>query len=157
MNQAQEKRHDVNTPVMTADEIDALISRAYPQIWVDGGRNFSIEAIEAGRARLRMFYAERHLRPGGTISGPSMMALSDLAMWVVVLGHVGPLELSVTTSLTINFLRKPAQVDLLAEARLLKLGKRLAVGDVTLRSVGDEAAVAHATCTYAIPSQLDDL
>jgi uncharacterized protein (TIGR00369 family) len=137
---------------MTADEVDALIARVYPQIWVDGGRSFAIEAIGPGLARLRMIYAERHLRPGGTISGPSMMALADLAMWTVVLGHIGPLELSVTTNLTINFLRKPAQVDLLAEARLLKLGTRLAVGDVTLRSVGDEAAVAHATCTYAIPS-----
>jgi uncharacterized protein (TIGR00369 family) len=139
-------------PVMTASEVDDLISRVYPQIWVDGGRSFAIEAIEPGLARLRMFYAERHLRPGGTISGPSMMALADLAMWTVVLGHIGPLELSVTTNLTINFLRKPAQRDILADARLLKLGKRLAVGDVTLRSDGDEAAVAHATCTYAIPS-----
>jgi uncharacterized protein (TIGR00369 family) len=141
---------------MTADEVDALIARVYPQIWVDGGQSFAIEAIGPGLARLRMIYAERHLRPGGTISGPSMMALADLAMWTVVLGHIGPLELSVTTSLTINFLRKPAQVDLLAEARLLKLGTRLAVGDVTLRSVGDEAAVAHATCTYAIPTKSAD-
>lgn len=137
---------------MTAEEVDAFIARVYPQIWVDGGRSFAIEAIEPGLARVRMFYADRHLRPGGTISGPSMMALSDLAMWALVLGHIGPRELSVTTNLGINFLRKPAQVDMLAEARMLKLGKRLAVGDVTLRSIGDEAAVAHATCTYAIPS-----
>lgn len=140
-------------PVMTAGEVDALISRVYPQIWVDGGRSYDIEAVEPGIARVRMFYSDRHIRPGGTISGPSMMALADLAMWVVVLGHVGPLELSVTTNLNINFLRKPSQVDMTAEARLLKLGKRLAVGDVSLFSEGLEAPVAHATCTYAIPSQ----
>lgn len=136
---------------MTVEEVDTLIGRVYPQIWIDGGRSYAIEAIGPGVARLRMFYDDRHLRPGGTISGPSMMALADLAMWVVVLGHIGPLELSVTTNLNINFLRKPAQADLLGEARLLKLGKRLAVGDVMLHSEGEAAPVAHATCTYAIP------
>jgi len=138
---------------MTPSEVDELISRVYPQIWTDGGRSFEIEAIEPERARLRMFYDDRHLRPGGTISGPSMMALTDLAMWVVVLGHVGPLELSVTTSLSINFLRKPAQADLIADARLLKLGKQLAVGDVTLFSDGEIAPVAHGTCTYSVPQR----
>lgn len=140
-------------PVMTAEEVDALIARVYPQIWVDNGPTYHIEAIEPGTARVRMFYADRHLRPGGTISGPSMMALADLAMWVVVLGHVGPLELSVTTNLNINFLRKPAQRDLVGHARLLKLGKRLAVGDVSLVSDGSDEIVAHATCTYSVPSR----
>lgn len=140
-------------PVLTAEEVDAFIGEVYPQIWVDNGRAYKIEEISPGRAVVRMIYDERLLRPGGTISGPSMMALSDLSMWVVVLGHIGRVELSVTTNLNINFLRKPAQVDLLAHARLLKLGKRLAVGDITLFSEGDEEPVAHTTSTYSVPPQ----
>ena len=140
-------------PVLTAAEVDQFIGEVYPQIWIDDGRVFQIEDITPGRAVVRMFYDDRHLRPGGTISGPAMMALSDLSMWVVVLGHIGRVELSVTTNLNINFLRKPAQVDMLAEARLLKLGKRLAVGDITLYSEGVDEPVAHTTSTYSVPPQ----
>src|SRR5690606_30846325 len=112
-----------------------------------GGRSYAIEAIGPGLARLRMFYDDRHLRPGGTISGPSMMALADLAIWVVVLGPIGPLELSVTTNLNINFLRKPAKAERLVETHLLKMGKRLDVGIEMLHSDREAAPVAHATCT----------
>ncbi len=138
-------------PVLTAREVDDFIGEVYPEIWIDNGRTFEIEDIRPGAARVRMIYDKRHLRPGGTISGPAMMALSDLAMWVVVLGHIGRLELSVTTNLNINFLRKPGQVDMLAESRLLKLGRQLAVGDIALYSEGDDAPVAHATSTYSVP------
>lgn len=138
-------------PVLTAKEVDDFIGEVYPEIWIDNGRTFEIEEIRPGAARVRMFYDKRHLRPGGTISGPAMMALSDLAMWVVVLGHIGRVELSVTTNLNINFLRKPSQVDMLAESRLLKLGRQLAVGDIALYSDGDGAPVAHATSTYSVP------
>ena len=89
---------------------------------------------------MRQAYSDGSVRPGGTISGPTMMALADFAMYVAVLAAIGPVPLAVTTNLNINFLRKPMRCDLLAEARLLKLGKRLAVGEVTIRSDGERGA-----------------
>ncbi len=112
---------------------------------------FSTERIGYGEARVRLPFDEAHIRPGGTISGPAMMALADFAMYAAVLGMIGPVELAVTTSLNINFLRKPGTVDLVAKARILKLGKRLAVGEITLESDGGGDPVAHATATYSIP------
>jgi uncharacterized protein (TIGR00369 family) len=91
------------------------------------------------------------IRPGGTISGPTMMALADFTMYVGLLGSIGPVALAVTTNLNINFLRKPGARDLIAECRLLKLGQRLAVGEVTVRSDGQDEPVAHVTSTYSIP------
>jgi uncharacterized protein (TIGR00369 family) len=110
-----------------------------------------VEMLEAKRAVLRLPYRDDFLRPGGTISGPMLMGLADLAMYAVVLAAVGRVELAVTTSLTINFLRKPPPAEIRAEARLLKLGKRLAVGEVELYSAGDPEMVAHVTATYSIP------
>lgn len=112
---------------------------------------FRTEHIGHGEARVRLPFDEAHIRPGGTISGPAMMALADFAMYAAVLGMIGPVELAVTTSLNINFLRKPGTVDLVAKARILKLGKRLAVGEITLESDGEDGPVAHATATYSIP------
>jgi len=111
----------------------------------------SIEDAWHGGARVRQAWREAHIRPGGTISGPTMMALADFAMYVAVLAAIGPVGLAVTTSLNINFLRKPGRADLLAEAKLMKLGKRLAVGEVTLTSAGSEDILAHVTATYSIP------
>jgi uncharacterized protein (TIGR00369 family) len=139
-------------PLMTAEEITAFLNSEFPQIH-EGGKVFAVEAAAYGRAWLRMAYHQRLLRPGGTISGPSMFALADVAMYVAVLSAIGPRALAVTTSLNINFLRRPAPRDLIAEARLLKLGKRLAVGDIALRSEGEEELVAHATATYSIPDE----
>jgi uncharacterized protein (TIGR00369 family) len=102
-------------------------------------------------AQVRLLYHDRHLRPGGTISGPSLMTLADTAMYLAVLAMLGPVALAVTTNLNINFLRKPARADVIGQAKLLKLGKRLAVGEVTLYSDGDAEPVAHATGTYSIP------
>jgi uncharacterized protein (TIGR00369 family) len=110
-----------------------------------------IVELSAGRAVFRLPYRSDFLRPGGTISGPMLMGLADLAMYGVVLAAIGRVELAVTTNLTINFLRKPPPADLLAEAKLLKLGKRLAVGEVELYSAGDPAMVAHVVATYSIP------
>jgi uncharacterized protein (TIGR00369 family) len=110
-----------------------------------------IVELNPERTVLRMAYRDDFLRPGGTISGPLLMGLADLAMYAIVLASIGRVELAVTTSLTINFLRKPPPADIVAEARLLKLGKRLAVGEVALFSVGDPAMVAHVTATYSIP------
>ena len=87
--------------------------------------------------------------------GPIMMALADFAMYVAVLASIGPVPLAVTTNLNINFLRKPGAADLLAEARLMKLGKRLAVGEVGIRSADATELVAHATSTYSIPRPQD--
>ena len=100
---------------------------------------------------MRQSYLEASIRPGGTISGPTMMALADFAMYVAVLAAIGPVPLAVTINLNINFLRKPGPRGLTAEARLLKLGKRLATGEVTIFSDGEEAPVAHVTSTYSIP------
>jgi len=111
------------------------------------------EAIEPRSVRLRAVYDECFLRPGGTVAGPIMMGLADAAMYALVLSRIGPVELAVTTELSINFLRKPAPGDVLAEARLLKLGKRLAVGEVALWSESGSPSelVAHVTSTYSIP------
>src|ERR1700752_3435010 len=93
----------------------------------------------------------RVLRPGGTLSGATMMALGDFAMYLAVLSAIGWVPLAVTTNLTINFLRKPPARDLVAQARVLKLGKQLAVGEVAIHADGDKDPVAHVTSTYSIP------
>jgi uncharacterized protein (TIGR00369 family) len=139
-------------PMMTAAELDAFLDREFPQIHL-GGRTYHVEEVGPLSARLRMDYHERHLRPGGTISGPSMMALADLAIYVAVLAQVGPVALAVTTNLSFNFLRKPQPRALVADCRLLKLGKRLAVGDVAIRSDGEPDMVCHATGTYSLPTR----
>ena len=111
----------------------------------------NISGSLAWRLRIRRKFNEKSLRPGGTISGPTMMGLTDFAIYVAILASVGPVPLAVTTNLNINFLRKPAQRDLIAAARLIKLGKRLAVGEVEIYSDGEDEMVAHATSTYSIP------
>ncbi|MEK6299882.1 MAG: PaaI family thioesterase [Acidobacteriota bacterium] len=110
-----------------------------------------VESVGEMTARVRLPYHDRHLRPGETISGASLMTLADMAMYVAVLAMIGPVLLAVTTNLNINFLRKPAKTDVIAECRILKLGARLAVGEVTMYSEGDSSPVAHATVTYSIP------
>lgn len=138
-------------PGMTIEEVEAFLRREFPQIY-EGGALYELEAVGAGTARLRMPYHPRHLRPGGTLSGPSMMALADVALYVAIVASIGPVALAVTTNLAFNFLRKPAPRDLIAECRLLKLGRRLAVGEVAMRSDGGDDLVCHATGTYAIPA-----
>ncbi|ADZ71090.1 PaaI family thioesterase [Polymorphum gilvum] len=137
-------------PVMTVDEVTAFLDREFPQIH-DGGRVYAVERIAPGEAVVRLSASERHLRPGGTVSGPSMMALADLAAYVVILAHIGPVALAVTTNLAINFLRKPEPGDLIGTCRLLKLGKRLAVTECGIAGEGEIDLVAHATATYSVP------
>jgi len=139
-------------PAMSADEIGELLTREFPQAFYPGC-GLTIEKVAHGDVRVRRAYHEEHLRPGGTISGPTMMELADFAMYVAVFSAIGPQPLAVTTNLNINFLRKPAAADLIAEARLMKVGKRLAVGEVTIRSDGQHAPVAHVTSTYSIPQK----
>lgn len=113
-----------------------------------------VDYFVSDHVRLRAEYSERFLRPGGTIAGPVMMGLADAALYALVLSRIGPVELAVTTQLSINFLRKPAPGDVIADAKMLKLGKRLAVGEVSLFSASEPSGepVAHATGTYSIPS-----
>lgn len=134
---------------MTADEILALLRAGFSE-WDKTG--VSIESAGPRAARLRMAVSARVSRPGGTVSGPTMFMLADTALYVAVLASVGPKPLAVTTNLSINFLRKPALKDIVADCRLLKLGKRLAVGEVTIYSDGEDEPVAHATGTYSIPA-----
>lgn len=137
-------------PVMTVAELNAFLDREFPQIHADG-RIYEIEAVSSGEAVLSVKPSDRHLRPGGTISGPTMMALADLAAYAVILAHIGPVALAVTTNLNMNFLRKPGPGDLVGTCRLLKLGKRLAVTECGIAGRGEHDLVAHATATYSIP------
>jgi uncharacterized protein (TIGR00369 family) len=137
-------------PKMSAEELERFLYSHFPHI---DDPDFRVEQIEDRFARVRLRYHEKHLRPGGTISGPALMTLADTATYIALLGMIGPVALAVTTNLNINFLRRPAQADVIAECKLLKLGKRLAVGEVTMYSEGDAEPVAHATVTYSVPPQ----
>jgi uncharacterized protein (TIGR00369 family) len=138
-------------PTLTAEQIGELLTVEFPQAFYPGC-GLSIERVDYGDVRVRRAYSDDFLRPGGTISGPTMMELADFAMYVAVFSAIGRQPLAVTTNLSINFLRKPAQADLIAEARLMKVGKRLAVGEVIIHSDGVPEAVAHVTATYSIPN-----
>src|SRR3954462_15255644 len=136
---------------MSVAELEAFLRVEFPQTF--GGADATIESADGQTCLLRQRYSERMLRPGGTISGPPLMGLADCAMYVVLLSAIGPVGLAVTTNLNINFLRKglPGQ-DVLAAAKLLKLGKRLAVGEVNLLSGSSPDPIAHVTATYSIPN-----
>jgi uncharacterized protein (TIGR00369 family) len=136
---------------MSVPELHKFLHDEFPQAFGDG--EISIESADGASCVLRQRYSDRMLRPGGTISGPTLMALADCAMYVVLLSAIGPVRLAVTTNLTINFLRKgkPGQ-DVLAAARLLKLGRWLAVGEVNLLSGTAPDPIAHVTSTYSIPN-----
>ncbi len=137
-------------PKITADDFNALMAKEIP--WAKE-MGITADDISRGTATLRLPFAESMLRPGGTISGPTMMALADTTMYAVVLGAIGIVKLAVTTSFNVNFLHRPSPADLMAEGRLMKLGKRLAVVEVTLHSDGHDEPVAHATGTYSIPPE----
>lgn len=140
--------NDLTVSRMTARELADFLGREFPQVADD----FAIEAVTLEGVDLRLKVVDRHLRPGGTVSGPSMFALADLGVYLAVLSRIGPVALAVTTNASIDFLRKPeAGRDLLAQVRLLKLGRSLAVGDVLIRSDGMSAPVARANLTYSIP------
>ena len=135
-------------PKISVEDFQALIEEHLPLVELFGIRAV---AIGAGTATLRMHFNPSLIRPGGTVAGPALMALADVTLYAVVLGLIGRVELAVTTNLTINFLRKPGPADVLAEGRILKLGKRLAVAECALRSVDGDDLVAHVTGTYSIP------
>ncbi|MCV6585041.1 MAG: PaaI family thioesterase [Marinibacterium sp.] len=133
---------------LNADELSAYLAEVFPSVWAD----FEIDAITDDSATVRLRVEDAHLRPGGTVSGPSIFALADLAAYVMVLGRIGRQALAVTTNCSIDFLRKPRSgVDLIGRCRLLKMGRALAVCDVLICSEGDDRPVARASLTYSIP------
>ena len=133
---------------MDQADLTAFLGREFGQMAAD----FAVEQVGPEGLVLRLRVAERHLRPGGTVSGPSIFALADVAMYLAILARIGPVALAVTTNCAVDFMRKPAAGrDLLGEARVLKLGRTLAVGDVMVFSDGAPEPVARAGLTYAIP------
>ncbi|MEL7299798.1 MAG: PaaI family thioesterase [Pseudomonadota bacterium] len=134
--------------VMSIPELHAFLAEVFPQV----NHQFAVEEITEDGIVVRLIVGEEHLRPGGTVSGPSMFGLADVAVYLAVLSRIGPKALAVTTNCSIDFMRKPAAAtDLIATCTLLKLGKALAVGDCLLRSEGMAAPVARASLTYSIP------
>ena len=133
---------------MDAAALTDFIRAEFGQVAPD----FAVEAVTPQTLTLRLKVDERHLRPGGTVSGPAIFALADVAMYLAILSRIGPVALAVTTNCSVDFMRKPAAGrDLLAEARILKLGRSLAVGDVLVYSEGSPDPVARAGLTYSIP------
>ena len=134
-------------PAMSAEELQDFLRDAFPGTAIP----YIVEAITVNMVTVRLPIGMATGRPGGTVSGPSLMALADTAAWLVIVGQIGPVALSVTTSLHIDFLRRPAMVDVVAVGNLLKLGRRLGVADVAMYSTGSEAVVAKAQVTYSLP------
>lgn len=141
---------EVAPPKLTHKELEDRLRAEFPEMF-SAESGYALETLWFGGCRVRRHFHPRTLRPGGTVSGPIMMALADFTMYLAVLSAIGWVPLAVTTNFSINFLRRPAPRDVLAEARLFKLGKRLAVGEIAIFSDGDEEMVAHATSTYSIP------
>ncbi len=134
--------------VLGTEELTALLAEIFPQVAAD----FRIEELSEDHIQMRLLVQDRHLRPGGTVSGPSLFALADVSLYAMLMARVGPKALAVTTSASIDFMRKPAAgQDVLADCKLLKLGRVLVVGDVLMRSEGSDKVVARASMTYSIP------
>lgn len=133
---------------MNAEELNLFLDRVFPQV----AGQIRVESVDKDMLLSRLIAGEAHLRPGGTISGPAMFALADASIYLAILSRIGEVALAVTTNASIDFMRKPAAGrDLLAECRILKLGRVLAVADAMIRSEGDDAIVARCSMTYSIP------
>jgi len=138
------------TPVMSSAELSAFWDEHFPQI--QKARDIDIVSIAPGRAVLRLTPNEGHLRPGNTVSGPTLVTLADVAAYAALLAHVGPEPMIVTANISMSFLRRAPLAPLLASCEILKLGRRLAVVDVGIRAEGNAELIAQATGTYSIPS-----
>ncbi|MEZ4393316.1 MAG: PaaI family thioesterase [Polyangiales bacterium] len=136
-----------NRPEATPEALDRFLRQAFPELQV----SVRVTGVGPGRVTLVQPFHREHLRPGDTVSGPTLMTLADTAMYLLVLAHIGFEPMAVTAHLSIDFLRRPRAADLVAEATLLKLGRSSAVGQVLLRSEGEDAPVAAAQVTYALP------
>lgn len=137
--------------VLGVDELQAILSASFPDAEVP-----RVQEVQGDTVIVVQSVNARHGRPGGTLSGPTMMMLADTSAWMAILAQIGPVLLAVTTSLHIDFLRKPDVTDLVAKATVLKLGRKLAVVDVSLFSKGHDKIVAKAQVTYAIPSSKNE-
>lgn len=132
--------------MLSKEALENFLQNEFPQV------NFIIERVGEKSATIKKIINHEHLRPGGTVSGPVLMELADVALYVAILAEIGLVSLAVTTSLNINFLHKPSsEKDLIANCKLLKVGKLLAIGEVLIYSEGFAEPVAHAVGTYAIP------
>ena len=136
-------------PLMSKVDLENFLEKEFPQV----SNNFKILNTKPNYLSMLMHISDEHLRPGGTVSGPTMFLLADVSFYLATLGIIGPKSLTVTTNCSINFLRKPNISDLISESRVLKIGKTLSVGDVLIYSKGIKEPVAHASLTYSIPRE----
>lgn len=134
-------------PLMSKVDLENFLEKEFPQV----SSNFKILNTKPNSLSMLMHISDEHLRPGGTVSGPTMFLLADVSFYLATLSIIGPKSLTVTTNCSINFLRKPTEKNLISEARILKLGKTLSVGDVLIYSEDIDEPVAHASLTYSIP------
>jgi uncharacterized protein (TIGR00369 family) len=134
-------------PGMTREELRRFLETEFPQ----APAGVTVDSVDDTTIRIRQKTLDQHLRPGGTVSGPTLMAMVDFGFYLLLLSRLGPVALAVRTNLNINFMRKPDPGHLVGEGRLLKLGRTLAVGDFTIWNEGEKDPVAHATVTYSIP------
>ena len=136
-------------PLMSKIDLENFLEKEFPQV----SSNFRILNTKPNSLSMLMHISDEHLRPGGTVSGPTMFLLADVSFYLATLSIIGPKSLTVTTNCSINFLRKPNISDLISETRVLKIGKTLSVGDVLIYSKGIKEPVAHASLTYSIPRE----
>ena len=136
-------------PLMSKIDLENFLEKEFPQV----SSNFKILNSKPNSLSMLMHISDEHLRPGGTVSGPTMFLLADVSFYLATLSMIGPKSLTVTTNCSINFLRKPNISDLISESRVLKIGKTLSVGDVLIYSEGIKEPVAHASLTYSIPRE----
>ena len=136
-------------PLMSKIDLEKFLEKEFPQV----SNNFKILNTNPNSLSMLMHISDEHLRPGGTVSGPTMFLLADVSFYLATLSMIGPKSLTVTTNCSINFLRKPNISDLISETRVLKIGKTLSVGDVLIYSNGIKEPVAHASLTYSIPRE----
>lgn len=134
-------------PKLAVEDIEELLAEEFPQV----GDHYTVLEVDEQGARVSLEAGDDQLRPGGTVSGPTIFELADLAFYVATLAQIGPEALAVTTNASINYMRKPSPGRLVAEARILKCGRSLCVGDVLVYSEGVEGPVAQASMTYSIP------
>ena len=136
-------------PLMSKVDLENFLEKEFPQV----SSNFKILNTKPNSLSMLMHISDEHLRPGGTVSGPTMFLLADVSFYLATLSIIGPKSLTVTTNCSINFLRKPNISDIISETRVLKIGKTLSVGDVLIYSKGIKEPVAHASLTYSIPRE----
>ena len=138
---------------VTVEEFNRIVRQELPLVETLG---FVVESMDEGKCVVRAVFKDDHLRPGGTLSGPIMMALADFAMWGAIMSKAQRVQMALTTNLNINFLLRPEPGDIVAVAKIMKLGKRLAVGSVDVFGNNESDLVAHVTCTYSLPPKTID-